>query len=466
MTDTTATARAGRLDAQLAEGPVGWRFKALPPQAAPYESAELPGQGYRLFEDGFEWPVMVLKQRALEANLTALAAFCAERGARLAPHGKTTLSPALFARQQALGAWAVTVATPHQARVFRAGGARRIHYANPLVHTGFARWAQRELAADPEFGFTAYVDTLEGVRLLGAALDPRRPPLPVLVEIGHAGGRTGCRTPAQALAVARAAAAEPSLAVVGVAAYEGSVSHARTPEAVTEVTRFLRTVKDTMVRIAEAGLLDSRAGLDAWLVSCGGSIYYDLVAGELAHGWGSGGPQDGHPDGRTGTGEESLAGRPVRLVLRSGAYSSHDDGLYDRLARQAPGTPRLTPALEVWTQVISTPEDGLALLDAGRRDLPFDEGLPVPLAHRPRRPGPQDAWPEEAARDAEALLGWRIDALNDQHAFLRFPTGGGPRVGDLLALGISHPCTAHDKWQLVPVVDDGYRVVDTVRCFF
>ncbi|MFC9427699.1 alanine racemase [Streptomyces sp. NPDC056987] len=465
MTDTPhAGAHAGPHGQELAEGPVGWRFKALPPQAAPYRGAQIPAQGYRLFEDGFEWPVMVLKEYALDANLEALAAFCDEHGALFAPHGKTALSPGLYARQEALGAWAVTVATPHQARVFRAGGARRIHYANPLVNTGFARWVQREMAADPRFGFTAYVDGIEGVRLLGAALDPHLPPLPVLVELGHAGGRTGCRTPEQALAVAQAAAAETALAVVGVAAYEGSVSHARTPDALAEVTGFLRTVRDTMSRIAHAGLLDARPGTGEWLVSCGGSIYYDIVARELASDWEVDGTA---PDQHQDPGRKAPDGRrPVRLLLRSGAYASHDDGLYDRLARQAPGTPRLTPAIEVWTQVISTPEDGLALLDAGRRDLPFDEGLPVPLVHLPRRAGAQDAWTRDAARGAESLGDWTIDALNDQHAFLRFPAGSGPRVGDLLALGISHPCTAHDKWQLVPVVDEDYRVVDTARCFF
>ncbi len=283
------------------------------------------------------------------------------------------------------------------------------------------------------------------------------------MEVGHAGGRTGCRTRAQVLAVARAAAAEPALAVVGVAAYEGSVSHARTPEALAEVPGFLRTVRAAMSGIADEGLLDTRAGTGEWLVSCGGSIYYDIVARELAHGWGGNGAAPGRQPGLT---QNTPNGRPVRLLLRSGAYSSHDDGLYARLAREAPGTPRLAPAIEVWTQVISTPEEGLALLDAGRRDLPFDEGLPVPLAHRPRHAGARDAWARTTTRDAESLSHWRITALNDQHAFLRFPPGSGPRVGDLLALGISHPCTAHDKWQLVPVVDDDYRVVDTARCFF
>lgn len=46
------SAQAGPHGDELAEGPVGWRFKALPPQAAPYLSAQIPSQGYRLFEDG------------------------------------------------------------------------------------------------------------------------------------------------------------------------------------------------------------------------------------------------------------------------------------------------------------------------------------------------------------------------------------------------------------------------------
>jgi len=32
--------------------------------------------------------------------------------------------------------------------------------------------------------------------------------------------------------------------------------------------------------------------------------------------------------------------------------------------------------------------------------------------------------------------------------------------------GISHPCTAFDKWRLLPVVDDGYGVIDAVLTYF
>ena len=39
-------------------------------------------------------------------------------------------------------------------------------------------------------------------------------------------------------------------------------------------------------------------------------------------------------------------------------------------------------ALEVWAQVISVPERGLAIAGMGKREAPYDAGLPVPLRVR------------------------------------------------------------------------------------
>jgi D-serine dehydratase len=36
----------------------------------------------------------------------------------------------------------------------------------------------------------------------------------------------------------------------------------------------------------------------------------------------------------------------------------------------------------------------------------------------------------------------------------------------MICSGISHPCTAFDKWKFIPVVDDGYNVVDGIRTYF
>jgi D-serine deaminase-like pyridoxal phosphate-dependent protein len=58
-----------------------------------------------------------------------------------------------------------------------------------------------------------------------------------------------------------------------------------------------------------------------------------------------------------------------------------------------------------------------------------------------------------------------VEQLNDQHAFLRCD-GVRLAVGDLLVCGVAHPCTAFDKWRLIPTVDDDLAVTGAVRTFF
>jgi D-serine dehydratase len=157
----------------------------------------------------------------------------------------------------------------------------------------------------------------------------------------------------------------------------------------------------------------------------------------------------------------------VLTILRSGCYVTHDSGFYERLlagvkARSGAewqGRPGLQPALEVWSQVQSCPEPGLAILTMGKRDASYDIDLPVAIKwHRPGR----DVAPQPAP------AGWTIASMNDQHAYLRFPgdTDDPPRVGDLVACGISHPCTTFDKWRALFTVDDDYRVTGAIRTFF
>jgi D-serine deaminase-like pyridoxal phosphate-dependent protein len=66
-----------------------------------------------------------------------------------------------------------------------------------------------------------------------------------------------------------------------------------------------------------------------------------------------------------------------------------------------------------------------------------------------------------------------VTKLNDQHLFLRLSAAVDPddlQVGDVVRLGLSHPCTALDKWRRVPVVADADaddpEVVDVVETWF
>jgi D-serine dehydratase len=55
---------------------------------------------------------------------------------------------------------------------------------------------------------------------------------------------------------------------------------------------------------------------------------------------------------------------------------------------------------------------------------------------------------------------------NGQHCCLRYPVGTDIRVGDLFAFGISHPCTAFDKWDVPYRVDEAFDVIEALKTFF
>jgi len=404
---------------RLGDERIDWRFKGMPADADGMTVARLAAERRDLFEGGFHPPLVVLDAGALEHNLATMRDWCERRGVLLAPHGKTTMAPQLFARQLEHGAWGITVANFAQLRVARAFGVRRVMVANELLDAAGLRWAAAELARDPEFHLLCFADSVRGVELMAAALRGAVRPVDILVELGAPGGRAGVRDVATAEAVAGAVRAVPELRLAGVAGYEGAIAHGTTPESLAAVDRYLRDLRALADRLDVPG---------DGVLSAGGSAFFDQVADVLA-------------------GERTV-------VLRSGAYVTHDDGFYREISplRRAGDTP-FEPALHAWSQVTSRPEPGLALLTLGRRDVSFDQGLPEPHVVR------------HADGTRSPVTGGRVSELNDQHAFLRLGPDTTAEVGDWVDCGLSHPCTVFDKWRLLPVVD-GDTVVDLVRTWF
>ncbi|PWS44215.1 amino acid deaminase, partial [Streptomyces sp. ZEA17I] len=190
--------------AGLADERVDHRFKALPPDAEGLTVSALAAERRNLFTGGFTTPVLALSAESVEHNLALLETYAERHGLAFAPHGKTSMAPQLFADQLRRGAWGITAAVPHQARVYRAYGIGRIFLANELVDPVALRWLAGELSADPEFRFVCYVDSVRGVELmeeaLGAAGATR--PVDVVVELGAGeGARTGARTETDCAAV-------------------------------------------------------------------------------------------------------------------------------------------------------------------------------------------------------------------------------------------------------------------------
>jgi len=395
-------------------------------------------QGWNVLDADTSFPVALLKTSSLLHNLDWMRSFCARFDAVLAPHGKTTMSPQLFGAQLANGAWGITLATAPQVLAAARFGVRRVLLANELVAPADLRALLALLRDDPGFELFVLADSPEGVRRLADAVTAAGlgRPLPVLVELGIAGKRSGCRSVEDALALARSIAASPGLQLAGIEGYEGLLVSADRAADLERVDAFLAQLADLARQLDAEGLF----GGPRILLSAGGSAYFDLVA-------------------RAFRGVDALS-RPVLPVLRSGCYLTGDHGHYLQLTAELEAREGLAgglrPALQVWSIVLSRPEPTLAILSMGKRDASYDLGLPLALlAHRPGQAGPL-MLPDGA----------RIEKMNDQHAYLRLPDGVDLRVGDLVGCGISHPCTTFDKWSVLLLVDDDYNVQRAINTLF
>jgi len=415
--------------ARLAGERVDHRFKGLPPDADGVTVSDLSAQRRNLFTGGFTTPVLALSAERLDHNLRLMETYATRHGLAFAPHGKTSMAPQLFHRQLAHGAWGITLAVPHQVRVAREFGIDRIFLANELVDPAALKWISSELDADDDFRFICYVDSVRGVELMDAALRGAARPLDVVVELAAGeGARTGVRTEAECAAVADAVAAVGTLRLVGVAGYEGEVPQAD-PE---RVHAWLRRLVSLAVEFDKGGRFQ---GVDEIVVSAGGSAWFDAVADVFAE-----------------LPELSL---PALKLLRSGAYVSHDDGHYREITpfTRIPEEGALEPAFRLWAQIVSRPSPDQAFANAGKRDAAYD--LDLPLAQVVRRDGTE-----------RPATGVEVTGLSDQHAWLRTTTEADLEVGDWIGMGLSHPCTSFDKWQLIPLAEADGTVVDYIRTFF
>ncbi|MBW5801017.1 amino acid deaminase [Halomonas elongata] len=391
----------------------------------------VPESGTSLLE-GVSLPAAAIQEAPLAHNLAWMQRFAESHGAELAPHGKTTMTPELFRRQLEAGAWGITLATAPQCRAAFVSGVERLLMANQLV--GRANMAIIADLIEAGADFHCVIDGEDNARALGRFFSERGLTLKVLIELGVEGGRTGCRSVEAVSELARIVDAEPGLALAGMEGYEGVV-HAEDP---------VPAIRDYAARLVEAARRlddESRFGVDAPIITASGSAWYDLIA-------------------------ETFDAAELRSrftpVIRPGCYVVHDHGIYRQaqrgvLSRRPDLHEGLRPALEVFAQVQSLPEPGLAIVALGKRDIGFDH-LPEPL-RRYREGGSAD--------EVLSVAGWELTKLMDQHAFIRLPEHADDvRVGDVVAFGASHPCLTFDKWRRICLVDERLTVTETLETAF
>lgn len=415
-------------------------FKGYPTHRPPMALQDVGQQGWNVLRGDLPFPLALLRDSALQHNLAWMRDFCQSRGLDIAPHGKTTLSPELYARQIAAGAWGISFANVFQAALGARHGVRRILIANQVLQAVDLDSLSDLLQAHADLQVYFLVDSLAQLRLIEDWRVQRRSAtvFSVLIELGLAGQRTGVREHEDALTLARAISHSPAVRLAGVECYEGALATCDHEHDRASVAALMARVRELAMACEAQALFET----EEVLITAGGSAIFDLVAEHL----------------------KPHLGLPTRGILRSGCYLTHDHVQYRQHLRcvgeRLNLRETLRPAIELVSVVQSCPEPGLAILSMGKRDVSHDLDLPVP------------AWRAQVgdARTQGAPDHWSVSALNDQHAYLRFdahaPADQHPAVGQLVGCGISHPCTTFDKWRWMPVVADDYGVVDAVSLHF
>ncbi|MGB7265648.1 MAG: amino acid deaminase [Terracidiphilus sp.] len=399
----------------------------------PIAHEEIAQRGWNLLREDLTLPAAVLCEEKLRHNLDWMRQFVVAYGVNLAPHGKTTMAPRLFAMQLEAGAWGITLATAHQTEVAYAYDVRRVLMANQLI--GLQNMATiSHLLRDPTFEFYCLVDSVDQINQLGSYYSRFGQRLNVLIELGVDGGRAGVRNGSQLLAALNALGDwSESLVLCGVEIYEGVLDNE------ASIRAFLHRAVGVTNEIAAKGLFQRKP----ILLSGAGSAWYDVVAEVFS---------------------EAGIQHPVEIVLRPGCYLTHDIGAYrvaqtriqrsNAVARKM--SEGLKPALQIWAYVQSVPEAERAIVAMGKRDAAFDSGLPVPALHF--RPGD--------AETKAAPAHWTVTRMMDQHTYLQIAAQDDLRVGDMISFDIAHPCLTFDKWRVLALVNARYDVVDLIETFF
>ncbi|WP_105168700.1 amino acid deaminase [Pseudoalteromonas sp. T1lg23B] len=392
-------------------------------------------QGWSILAEEVSLPVAVVKQSAITNNAQWMAQYAMRAGVKLAPHGKTTMSPDLFHQQIEQGAWAISLATVPQVLNAVEHGVERIILANQLVGKyHFELIAQ--LLAQTDTEFYCFVDSPDNARQLGEFFATKSVALNILLEVGIENGRCGVRSQAQTLELLDVCQQFKALNVCGLSFYEGVV-------AAEQAVEHINTLVEKIIAIAVQ--IQQRQGfaLANPIITGAGSAWYDVVAKAL---------------------NASKSREQFTYVLRPGCYLIHDTGIYQSAQQQVVQRCQLAcdingaliSGLYIWAYVVSRTQSDQVIIGLGKRDAAFDAGLPT--AELVFTPATQKL--------ENAPSAWRVTHIMDQHCMMNVAPDCTLKVGDLVCFSTSHPCLTFDKWRQIGVVEDDWVITKTLTTYF
>lgn len=333
--------------------------------------------------DDIDTPAVLIDLDIVDRNIRDFQKYCNTHGLRLRPHIKTHKLPALARKQVASGAIGITCQKISEAEIMADAGIDDILITFNIVG---ARKLDRLRALAERVRLSVVADNPQVIAGLGAAFSQAATALAVFVECDTGARRCGVTEPGAAVDLARQIQSARGLDFAGLMTYPAPGDAPRVQAWMTAAVQAL-----------------TAAGLPCPVISSGGSP--DMWQAHTV---------------------------PIVTEYRIGTYIYNDRSLVDR------GTCTWSDcALSVLATVVSTPEPGRAVIDAGSKTLSSDRlGL--------------DGYGHVLDRDDI-----RIATLSEEHGVLACPADAPPlRVGQGVRIIPNHACVVSNLFDQVAFVRD------------
>lgn len=347
-----------------------------------------------------ETPRVIVDLDTVQANITEMAELARRHGKRLRPMIKTHKSREIMAMQLAAGAVGVMAAKIGEVEALAAYGARDVVLAYPVV--GEEKVDRIRQLVDQGVKITVSLDNGEHAEWLAGQLRARGMVLPALVIVDTGVHRIGVPGGRAAADLALCIAKLPGLAFSGFGAHAGHSYGINTAEAIRQCAR------DEAAALAESKRLTEDGGVPVEVVAAGSTPTVPYEAEE-----------------------------EVITELRPGNYVFYDA---NQLAVGSTTAARI--ALRVVARIISRPEPGRCVIDAGSKALSSDRG-----AH--------SSGLVKGYGLVEGVAGAVVDRLSEEVGVITMPPETPWRVGDEVTIIPNHSCATINGWDRVVATRGG-----------
>jgi len=289
-------------------------------------------------ENQIDTPALVIDVNILERNIAKMAEYLRSRKSKLRPHVKVHKSPVLAKKQIAAGAIGITVAKVSEAEVMAQSGIDDILIANEIVGEQKLRRLARVAKRTK---LQVAVDNLENVKQISHYAAQEGSNIGIIVELNLGSNlegildRCGVSPGEPAAALISEVAKLKNIEFRGLMGYEGALRK------FTDAKRKCAAIESALALLVETKEQVEDAGFDVPIVSCGGTMSYDIASGF-----------------------------PGVTEIQAGSYVFMD-ATYLRSGID------FELSLTLWSSIVSRPHANKAIMDAGYKAISADHGLPI-----------------------------------------------------------------------------------------